>query len=182
MQYQLIRSSRKTLALSIEPDGTILVRAPLRLPMREIEHFVLSHQKWIDTHRERVLRRTDFDAAHYATAEQIAALRATAEQILPQKTAYWAKLMGVTPRSVKITAAQKRFGSCSSQNGICYSYRLMAYPEEAIDYVVVHELAHIRHKNHSRDFYAFVKQFLPDWQQREMLLRHVTEKNKEDNP
>ena len=80
--------------------------------------------------------------------------------------------MGVTPAGVRISPAKKRFGSCSAENRIAYSYRLMAYPEEAIDYVVVHELSHIRHKNHSPDFYAFVARFLPDHKAREAILKH----------
>ena len=80
--------------------------------------------------------------------------------------------MGVTPMGVRISRAKKRFGSCSAENRISYSYRLMAYPEAVIDYVVVHELAHIRHKNHSADFYAFVARFLPDYKAREAILKH----------
>ena len=72
---------------------------------------------------------------------------------------------------ITITGAEKRFGSCSAKNRICFSWRLMAYPEEAIDYVVVHELAHIRHKDHSKRFYAFVEEVLPDWRERRRLLR-----------
>ena len=104
--------------------------------------------------------------------EQIAALMAQAKAILPGKTEQWAKVMGVTPMGVRISRAKKRFGSCSAENRIAYSYRLMAYPEEVIDYVVVHELAHIRHKNHSADFYAFVARFLPDYKAREAILKH----------
>ena len=80
-------------------------------------------------------------------------------------------MMGVMPTSIKITSAKKRFGSCSGQNGICYSWRLMLYPSEAIDYVVVHELAHIRQKNHSPAFYKEVAKILPDYKAREKLLK-----------
>ncbi len=79
--------------------------------------------------------------------------------------------MGLTPAAVTITGARKRFGSCSASNRICYSWRLMQYPEAAVDYVVVHELAHIVHKDHSRNFYAYVERFLPDWRERRALLK-----------
>ena len=79
--------------------------------------------------------------------------------------------MELKPAGIKITSAQKRFGSCSGKNSICYSWRLMLYPPEAIDYVVVHELAHIVHKNHSAKFYALVAKYLPDYKERENLLR-----------
>lgn len=74
---------------------------------------------------------------------------------------HYAAIMGVVPTSVKITAAKSRFGSCSGKNGICFSLYLMQYQEEAIDYVVVHELAHIRHHDHSSAFYAEVAKVMP---------------------
>ena len=94
-----------------------------------------------------------------------------AKEILPQKTAHYSQLMNLYPTGITITGAQKRFGSCSGKNRICFSWRLIQYPEAAIDYVVVHELAHIRHKDHSKAFYACVAEILPDWKERRKLLK-----------
>ena len=91
--------------------------------------------------------------------------------MLPERVNYYSKIMGVEPTGIKITSAQKRFGSCSTKNSICFSYILMLYPQEAIDYVVVHELAHIRFHNHSKDFYGFIESVLPDYRNREKLLK-----------
>jgi predicted metal-dependent hydrolase len=170
--YKLIRSERRTLAMELSPEGDLILRAPRRMPLRLIEQFIASHEKWIAKHREKLRRRAEFDEAHFSDEVQIQSLITRAKAILPEKTEYWAKIMGVTPTGVRITRAKKRFGSCSPENRIAYSYRLMAYPEEAIDYVVVHELAHIRHKNHSPDFYAFIARFLPDYKAREAILKH----------
>ena len=79
--------------------------------------------------------------------------------------------MELVPAGIKITSARTRFGSCSSKNSICFSWRLMLYPPEAIDYVIVHELAHIRHHDHSPAFYALIEQYLPDWKARMKLLK-----------
>ena len=76
-----------------------------------------------------------------------------------------------TESGITITAARTRFGSCSPKNRLCFSWRLMAYPEEAIDYVVVHELAHLVHRNHGPEFYALVASILPDHKQRRALLK-----------
>ena len=83
----------------------------------------------------------------------------------------YASLMGLRPAGISITGARTRFGSCSAKNRICFSWRLMRYPEAAIDYVVVHELAHIRHKDHSPAFYDCIARILPDWRERRALLR-----------
>ena len=79
--------------------------------------------------------------------------------------------MGLKYNSVRINGAKTRFGSCSAKKNISYSYRLMAYPEEAIDYVVVHELAHLVEMNHSPRFYNVIARVLPDYKARKRLLK-----------
>jgi len=175
-EYTLIRSERRSLSLSIEPDGTVLVRAPRRLAKAEIDRFVQSHESWIAAHREKVLRRAEFDRAHFSP-DQLADLTARAKEYLPGRTAYWASRMGVAPTGIRITSAKTRFGSCSPKDGIAYSCRIMAFPPQAVDYVIVHELAHIRHKNHSREFYDFVGRFLPDYRRLQSILRRRGEED-----
>lgn len=169
MEYEIIRSSRRTLALEITREGRVLVRAPRRCAKREIERFVAGHTDWLETHLARVRARL---ARHpEPSPEEEAALRARAAAVLPERTAFYAARMGLYPTGVRITSAKTRFGSCSAKNSICYSWRLMQYPDAAVDYVVVHELAHIREKNHGRAFYALIEQILPDWRERRALLR-----------
>ncbi|WP_022847089.1 MULTISPECIES: SprT family zinc-dependent metalloprotease [unclassified Desulfurobacterium] len=74
-------------------------------------------------------------------------------------------------KGVKITRAEKRWGSCSRKNGLCFSYRVLMLPEEIIDYVVVHEIAHIREKNHSKRFWDLVESLLPDFRERDRWLK-----------
>ena len=169
VRYELLRSSRRTAALEITSDGRVLVRAPRRTSRAWLDSFVLGHAGWIETHLERQRRRQE--ARPEPTEAQREALICRAREVLPARTAHFAALLGLTPAAVTITGARKRFGSCSASNRICYSWRLMQYPEAAVDYVVVHELAHIVHKDHSRNFYAYVERFLPDWRERRALLK-----------
>ena len=97
--------------------------------------------------------------------------RRQAKAVLPERVAYWAARMGVEPAGITITAARTRFGSCSGKNRLNFSLYLMDYPAEAIEYVVVHELAHIRHHDHSTAFYGEVARYLPDWRSRRALLK-----------
>ena len=115
-------------------------------------------------------RRRQANHPEPTSAEREACIRRATEE-LPGKVAHYGAVMGLHPTGITITGAKKRFGSCSGKNRICFSWRLMQYPEAAIDYVVVHELAHIRHKDHSRAFYACVEEVLPDWRERRKLLR-----------
>ncbi len=169
MEYRVVRSRRRTMALEITREAEVLVRAPLRTSDAAIRRFVDGHREWIEVH---LARRRERLAAHPPLSEaEIAALRAKAKAYLPGRTAWWAQRMGVKPAGVKITSARTRFGSCSAKNSICYSLYLMQYPPEAVDYVVVHELAHIRHKDHSPAFYAEVARWMPDYRRRQALLR-----------
>lgn len=168
--YELIRSRRRTLALEITRDCRVLVRAPLRLSQARIDAFVASHAAWIEKHLAQQ-RQKATSAPPAPTPQDIAALKAKARAVLPGKVAYWSEKMGVAPTGVKITAARKRYGSCSGKNSLCFSCFLMNSPEEAVDLVVVHELCHIREKNHGPRFYALLEQYLPDYKERKKLLR-----------
>ena len=103
------------------------------------------------------------------TEEDIKRLRSAAKLILPERVKYYSEIMGVAPKSIKINSAKKRYGSCSGENNINFSLYLMDKDERFIDYVVVHELAHIRHHNHSKAFYSFIEEFLPDYKERKKL-------------
>jgi len=168
-EYTVIRSARRTMALQITREAQVVVRVPYRASQWDIDRFVEGHQTWIETH---LAQRQAYLAAHPPLPESaLAALRAQAKTVLPQRVAFWARRMGVTPTGIKITSARTRFGSCSARNSLCFSLYLMQYPQEAIDYVVVHELAHIRHKDHGPAFYAEVERYLPDYRRCQSLLR-----------
>lgn len=169
-EYTLIRSRRRTLGLEITRDLRVLVRAPLRCPQRQIDRFVESHTDWIAQKLVIQQRRREAEKAE-VTPEEEQEFRRRAKEMIPGRVAHYAAQMGVAPTGIKITSARTRFGSCSGKNSLCFSWRLMQYPAEAVDYVVVHELAHIRHHNHSREFWNFVEQTMPDYRDRQRLLK-----------
>ena len=167
--YTLIRARRRTMSLQLDRDGRAVVRAPYGVKKEFIDCFVAEHEDWLARAREKQQNRR---LAHpEPTDEERKALIARAKEYLPMRVDYWSDIMGLTPTGLKITSARTRFGSCSGKNSICFSWRLMQYPPEAIDYVVVHELAHIRHHNHSPAFYALIERYMPDWRERMKLLK-----------
>ena len=83
----------------------------------------------------------------------------------------WSKRMEVTPEHISFRKAEKRWGSCSPTNRISFNYHLMKINTSLIEYVVIHELSHIKHKNHSKEFWSEVKRFLPDYKAREELIK-----------
>ena len=166
IHYELIRSRRKTLSLEITKDRRVLVRSPMRLSKEKIDQFVAGHEAWVQKHLAAMP-----SPPPEPTAEEIAALKEKARAVLPGTVEYWSSLTGLMPTGLKITTARKRYGSCSGKNSLCFSCFLMRYPEEAIDLVVVHELCHIREKNHGPRFYALLSHYLPDHAERKKLLK-----------
>lgn len=170
INYRIIYSSRKTLALEVTKDLEIIVRAPNRCSIKVIEEFVKSHEKWIEKAKTRVETRKLKEIV--LTPEQEKMLKAVAKEILPKKVKYYSDMTGLIPTNLHITSAKTRFGSCSGKNSVSLSWRLMAYDEKAIDYVVLHELAHIKHHNHGKAFYAFIEKYMPDYKKRAQLLKN----------
>ena len=167
--YTVIRSNRRTVGLRLDKDGRLVVRAPYCTSETEIRRIVEKESAWLAREHERFAAR---QAAHPEPDEaQRRALIEKAKTVLPPKIEHYAALMGVHPTRVTITGARTRFGSCSGKNRLSFSLYLMAYPEAAIEYVVVHELAHIRHHDHSPAFYREVEAYLPDWRECRALLR-----------
>lgn len=157
------------MALEVTRAQQVLVRAPRWASEDGIERFVTSHTSWIDRQLNRI---QEYNASHpEPTKEQAVRYQQEATLYLPERVQYYGQQMNLFPTAVTITGAKTRFGSCSRQNRICFSWRLMSYPKEAIDYVVVHELAHLTHKNHGPQFYALIAEILPDWKMRRQLLR-----------
>ena len=165
--YTLIRSKRKSVAIQVDENCNITVRAPLRISQKEIDKILLEKKAWLE--KTIVLQREKKNNIKEYSDEDIKLLRKKAKEVLPSKVEYYAEIMQVKPASVKINSAKKRYGSCSGTNNLNFSLYLMDKDERFIDYVVVHELAHIKHHNHSKDFYKFVEQFMPDYKERMKL-------------
>lgn len=172
-QYELIRSGRRTVSLTVSRDLRVIVRAPLRCPKREIDLFVEKHTDWIAKQTEKIEKQNRQPQPPELSNEDIARLRSRARELLPGKVSHFAAIMGVEPAGITITSAAARWGSCSGKNRLCFPYRLMLLPEDLIDYIVVHELSHIRQKNHGKGFYAELERYMPDYRERERRLKLI---------
>ena len=168
MNYIVKRSNRRTVGLEIPGDCEIIVRAPNRMSEKEIAEFVNKYQGWIDKKLPEAEKRAEKSREIDDNKESLCR---AAREVIPPLVERYSKLMELRPVLVKITSAEKRFGSCSGKNALCFSWRLMAYPTEAVEYVIVHELAHIRHHNHSPAFYALIEKYMPDYRRRQKLLK-----------
>lgn len=168
MEYSVIYSKRRTLCLQVKRDGAILVKSPYGISKKKIEDFVLSHTNWLEKTIKRVMKKPSID---FLDKNQVNELKKRTYEIIAPMIEYYSALMDVKPERVSINTAKTRFGSCSSKKNLNFSCRLALYPKDAIEYVCVHELAHILEMNHSKRFWQIVERFLPDYKARKKLLK-----------
>ena len=159
----LFRSKRKTISLEIKRDG-IYVRAPLRMSDAEIQSFLQRKKNWLKKHLQKQAERSAAvnDLAPY-TYEELHELAEKAMQVIPERVKYYAEIIGVDYGRITIRNQRTRWGSCSSNGNLNFNCLLMLMPDEIIDSVVVHELCHRKHMNHSAQFYAEVEKAFPEY-------------------
>lgn len=168
MNYTVKYSDRKTLSITVR-NAQVIVRSPKNIDKRRIEAFVTKHSEWIN---EKVKQQSaKINRFNNLSESDIAVLKTRAREYFNWKTNDFAAIMGLKYGKIKITSAKTRFGSCNSNGTICFSYRLMLYPEKAREYVIVHELAHLVHMNHSKVFYKLVESYMSDYKERKRLLK-----------
>ena len=168
----LVRSSRKTLAVQIRTDGTVIARAPLRMPKDRILCFLSEKASWIRMQQGKMQEREKMrqQARIHLDAAQEKELRERAKSVLAQRTAYFARQVGVTYGRITVRDQKTRWGSCSQTGNLNFNFRLILAPLEVLDYDVVHELCHRRQMNHSTQFWQEVAQVLPDYRKRKAWL------------
>lgn len=162
--YTLIRSRRRTLAVTVDSEGTVVVRAPRLCPREEIDRFVAAHGDWIaDRRKKRLAQSLAAQAAGVLSEEELAALKIRGKAVFSERTAYFAGLLGVDYGRITVRAQKSRWGSCSREGNLSFNCLLLLAPPEVLDSVVVHELCHRRQMNHSARFYAEVYRVMPDY-------------------
>jgi predicted metal-dependent hydrolase len=163
MDYKVIRSARRTVTLQIK-RGEVIVRAPNRMSERDIERFVKSHSMWIEKNlAEYANRMQNFENVPPLTEQELQELKKRAKLIFEQRAAHYAPLLGVTYSTITVRAQRTRWGSCSAKGNLSFNCLLMLLPNEVVDSVVVHELCHRKHMNHSPLFYAEIERVFPEY-------------------
>ncbi len=174
---QIIKSNRKTIAIEIKPDLSVIVRAPLRAAKKDILSFVEEKRPWIEAHLKKLLEKQQQAKNNQLLSHQeISELAEKALDVIPKKVKHYAELMGVSYGRITIRNQRTRWGSCSSKGNLNFNCLLMLTPEVVIDYVVVHELCHLKEMNHSKAFWSQVKDVLPHYrEQKKWLKEHGNE-------
>ena len=176
----IIKSKRRTYSISIKEDGEIIVRAPLRASNRQIMQIAEEKSRWIITHYLEVCEKKNSRPHSDLSAVQRTALenryKEAARSYIPKRVAYYHEMTGGTYNRITIRDQKTRWGSCSSKGTLSFNWRLMLAPPAILDYVVVHELCHLTHMNHSPMFWQAVESVCPDYKiARKWLKEHGNE-------
>ena len=168
----IIRSKRKTIALQIADDGHLIVRAPLQCPIRDVISFIEKNEKWIKTHIAEVQERSrELEKLPAFTSQDIDNMADKALAVIPERVSFYAEKLGVKYGRITIRNQKTKWGSCSSNGNLNFNCLLMAAPPEVLDSVIVHELCHRLHMNHSREFYDCLYRIFPDYDKWDKWLR-----------
>ena len=179
MNVKIIRSNRKTLAIQINPDLSVTVRAPMYAPQSDIERILREKEGWIQKHIEKIREQEakrketqgEFVESEYLTNEEIKKLADKALQHIPKRVSYYAKQIDVTYGKITIRNQKTRWGSCSSEKNLNFNWKLILAPPEVLDYVVVHELCHLKEMNHSKAFWDEVGKVMPEYETYKLWLK-----------
>ena len=213
----IILTKRKSIALIIEPDGRLVVRAPMHVSEADIKHLVKQKERWIREKQKQVKEKSTQPAPKvYIDGESFQYLgksyklkivadlnpalvlsrkfylsrrvlpkaesvftewyREQAWAVISERVKLYAAKHGFKYRKIRITSARTRWGSCSSMGNLNFTWRLVMAPPDVIDYVVVHELAHLRVNNHSKEYWNQVERILPDYKRRRRWLKENGQK------
>ena len=174
MKVTIIRSNRKTVAIQVNSDLSVTVRAPRSASEKDIEEILKKKEAWISKHIEKMKKtkeRFEAEPTEKLTREKVIALAEEALKVIPARVEYFARVIGVTYGKITIRNQKTRWGSCSSKGNLNFNCLLMLAPPEVLDYVVVHELCHRKQMNHSKAFWSEVEKVLPDYKEARKWLK-----------
>ena len=176
IRISVIRSARKSLGLEVRDANTVLARIPTRVSDRELKAFVENHRSWILEKTEVMAEREEKRKSTPAPPPELLSKtdRMKIQLKIGKRVRHYCEAMGVTVGYVTVKNQKTRWGSCSAKGNVNFKYQLAFLPDELLDYVVIHELAHRRHMNHSRAFWAEVEKYCPDYLERREQLKEYS--------
>ena len=175
MQITVIRSNRRTIAIQINPDLTVTVRAPRRATTRDINRILREKDPWIQKHIEKMkIKKSQCETMEEEPLSdaELVQLKKRAQEFIPKRVEHFASIIGVDYGRITIRNQKTRWGSCSSRGNLNFNCLLMLAPPEVMDYVVVHELCHRKEMNHSRAFWQEVEKVMPDYKKSVLWLKN----------
>ncbi|MBA4336532.1 hypothetical protein C0416_02030 [bacterium] len=172
-EYKLIRSRRSTLSLYVDENADLVVRAPIRLDIKYIEKFIREKTSWIEKKVKFMGQRIEKKQRLDELVDKFSLLevKKRAKGHLKERLDYLSEKHGYLFSKMALSSAKTRWGSCGYKNKINLNWKVMLAPPSAIDYLIVHELVHTKHKNHQKDFWRSVEAAHPSYREDRKWLK-----------
>jgi predicted metal-dependent hydrolase len=172
LEYKLVRSRRRTLALEIKKDGGLLVRSPLKFSTESVHRFIEQKKSWIERKQKEAIEKNRLRLLVPKLSDDLVEYhKKLAEQKISERLGHYASRLGISYRRYRISSARSRWGSCARSGRLSFSWRLAMAPAPVLDYVIIHELIHILEHNHSGRFWEKVKQICPEYKRCKQWLK-----------
>ena len=168
MEYTLIRSARRSLAVQIKPNGTVTVRANYKTSLKSIDNFLSAKSAWIKKHLDEI---NDKPILPKFTEKEIKGFISSAKTVIPPRIAYFAQIIGVKYGKITIRRARTLWGSCTASGNLNFNCLLVCMPQSVADYIIIHELCHRKQMNHSQRFWATVSAYCPEYKTSKKWLK-----------
>ena len=169
MEYrvEVIKTLRRSLVLTVK-NGVIIVKAPVNFSDRKIDEFLRSKRGWID---KRLKEYEESKNAVKLADEEIEKLRCETKKIVTYLADKYSKIIGVSFNKITVKKQRTVWGSCSIKGNLNFNLLLSLMPKEIIEYVVIHELCHLKEMNHSNKFWRLVKTYCSDYEYSKKWLK-----------
>ena len=170
--YIIQKSRRRSISVSVLSDGRVLVKSPYRTTEQSVQEFLASKKAWITKQIEKQnLQIQKAKELGFLSEDEIRQIKKKAKTIIPDRVGYYANRIGVTYGRISIRLQSSRWGSCTANGNLNFNCLLALMPLEILDSVVVHELCHRKHMNHSKEFYEEIDKFFPDYKRCDKWLK-----------
>ena len=164
IEYELIKTKIKNMYIYIK-DGKVIVKVPTRLKEEQIKEFVNKKANWIYKNVKKEREKTKIEKK--IEQEDLLVL----QWVVKNSIEKYSKLLKVTPNKVKIKDIKYAWGSCSVKKNITINQKLATKDANVIEYVVLHEMCHLKHMNHSKKFWSLVEKYMPDYKNYKKMLK-----------
>lgn len=165
----------KNLRLTINSEGFLIVSAPRWLSVKKIENFILEKGEWILEKMKLAQKNHQEKTFWKKNSEEYLLLKPQARKIVRKKVKKYSQIYNFNYFKISIRDQKTRWGSCSKKGNLNFNYRIVFLPDHLIDYIVIHELCHLKEFNHSQNFWSLVKEILPDYKKRIQEIKKISQ-------
>jgi len=154
--------------LTVQAGGTVILTVPQRSPAGMIEKFLVQHTEWME---KSIIRMRNFKPLPVSGRRAYLKHKEEARSFIEERVVYWNRFYAFSYGRIAIKNTRRTWGSCSRRGNLNFSYALLFLPRTLADYVIVHELCHLKEHNHKESFWSLVAQRLPEYKARRRELR-----------